>query len=203
MGRKAKRKTKDGPPSSSEREEDATVEEAQQQEQCEPSTTMRKTRAALAPKLVEIEDVSAKAADKVAPDESDSELEPEVEPDSSASTDFEEELHPAKGKGHGGKHASKVNGRKVRFVPLNEFEAADDDSKPPSDPPPPPQQAVIPLKDGSQLTISARAFADIVSAYNVLRAFSWQLRLSPFSIEVSTSNGVDSTMSLQCARRLR
>jgi hypothetical protein len=39
-------------------------------------------------------------------------------------------------------------------------------------------------EDGQPVSISAAAFADLVSAYHTLRAFSWQLRLSPFSLQV-------------------
>lgn len=50
--------------------------------------------------------------------------------------------------------------------------------------PPPASEVLIPIKDAPPLVMPAAAFAHLVSAYNIMRAFSWQLRLSPFPIEV-------------------
>jgi hypothetical protein len=191
MGRRAGRRGNSPTPgngyrSCSQPEDDATD---QVEEQRQPTTTMRKKRAPLASDLADTEALAGVASDKVAPDGSDRELEPEIQSDSSASTDLEDEVHPDKRKGQRAKHVDKGRGKKVRFVPLNEVAAVDNVAEAPTNFPPPPDQAVIPVKDGSEITVSAKAFADILSAYNVLRAFSWQLRLSPFSIEVSRSNG--------------
>lgn len=55
----------------------------------------------------------------------------------------------------------------------------------PSEPPPPQLGPVtIPAKDGPPVQLSAEAFSLLMGAYATLRAFSWQLRLSPFTIEV-------------------
>ena len=37
---------------------------------------------------------------------------------------------------------------------------------------------------GGTVEVPAPVFADIAAAYNILRAFSFQIRLSPFSLQV-------------------
>lgn len=62
---------------------------------------------------------------------------------------------------------------------------------PPPDLPPPeklPGYSVIVTDEAhNTVVVPATAFADLVSAYNILRAFSWQIHLSPFSLQVGMS----------------
>lgn len=137
--------------------------------------------------LVEEEEISeeGEAEEVISKDISDSDSDAAVD-------DSDEEFEVNKPKKRRGRPPGSKNKPKIIQPESDESDAQEDEHTEEPAPEDEPQFVeVTVLRDGqTPVTVPGSAFADIVEAYNVVRAFSWQLKLSPFSLQVRHGSNI-------------